>query len=550
MQNCPNDCSLKLVSPRTSDKRRLLVPMTLAFVGLLAALFVLWATPSGAMLSTDSISYLDGARSLMKGEGYSFRIYGDSKPLTAWPPLYSFLLMLVARVGIDVYTAARWLNALLVAGNVWLVGFLAYRFTNKSPVAALLSALVMAVSADILTIHMFVWSEPAFSFLTLLGFGFLSRYLTKPGWMWLMLSAVLFSLACLTRYTGGAFVLGSAVCIMAFARIPIRRRLLTLALFVAVSSIPVALFVFRNLLATERMHPVDLSFHLISLRFLWQGVYVALSCFLPGMYSWFLFLLKIGFALAFSLLFLAFTWYTWKYGELRTRLSHLLPVWITLILAAIHLAFHILFATLFGTIQLQTRYFAPLHSLLIIAIAVFFSSIVQAARKKRAIILLVTAFCMLLIAKNFKTSVGRAVGIRSNGLYFTAFSWKNSETISWLKRLKIHGPIYSNYPDVIYWYTGRSALLLPERFDENTKQLRTEYKAEMATMFQALKSKNGIIVYFHNRLREKLFPSLSELQSETPLQLLKKFDDALVLYFSVSAHPGEVDNTNRAELIE
>jgi len=546
MQNYRNDYSQELASPKAQGKGRVLVPITLAFIGLLAALFVLWATPSGAMLSTDSISYLDGARSLMKGEGYSFRIYGDSKPLTAWPPLYSFLIMLVARVGIDVYTAARWLNALLAASNVWLVGFLAYRFTNRSPVPALLSALVMAVSADILTIHMFVWSEPAFTFLTLLGFGFLTRYLTKPGWMWLMFSAVLFSLACLTKYTGGAFVLGGAVCIMAFARIPIRRRLLALALFVVVSSIPIALFVFRNLLVAERMHPVNPSFHLISLSFLWQGVNVALSCFLPGMYSWFL--LKVSLALAFSILFLAFAWHTWKYGELRTRFSHLLPVGITLILAAIHLAFHVLFATLFGTIQLQTRYFAPLHSLLIIAVAVFFYSMVQAAGKKRVIRLLVAAFCIMLIIKNCRTSVGRAANIRSNGLYFTALSWVNSETMSWLKRLKLDGPIYSNYYDVIYWYTGRSALQLPNRFDENKKQLRTEYTAEMATMFQVLKSKNGIIVYFHNRLREKLFPSLSELQNEAPLQLLKKFDDALVLYFL--AHSGEVDNTNRAELIE
>lgn len=547
MQNCFNDCSLKLVSPRDSDKRQLLVPMTLAVVGLLAALFVLWATSSGAVLSPDSIRYLDAARSLMKGEGYSIRIYGDSIPLTGWPPLYSFLLMLVARVGIDVYTAAHWLNALLVAGNVWLVGFLAYRFTNKSPVAALLSALVMAVSADILTIHMFVWSEPAFTFLTLLGFGFLTRYLTKPGWMWLMLSAVLFSLACLTRYTGGAFVLGGAVCIMAFARIPIRRRLLTLALFVVVSSIPIALFVFRNLLVTERMHPVDPSFHLISLSFLWQGVNVALSCFLPGMRSWFL--LKAGLALTFAILFLAFGWHTWKHGELRTRLSHLLPAGMALVFATTYLAYHVLAATsLSSTIRLQTRYFVPLHSLLIIAVAVFFSSMMQAAKRKRAIGLLVAAFCTLLIVQNFRTSVARAVGIRTNGLYFTALSWTNSETISWLKRLKLNGPIYSNYHDVIYWYTGRSALQLPKRFDENKRQLRTEYTAEMATMFQEIRSKNGVIVYFYNPRREKLFPSLSELQNEAPLQLLEKFDDASV--FSFSANPGEADNTNRAELIE
>ncbi len=94
---------------------------------------------------------------------------GDRLPLVTPPPLYPSVLPLVGTSGVDPIVAARWVNALFFGANILLVGLLIKRYVGKRTGISLLGAMLILTSVDMLYIHSFAMSEPAFIFLGLLG---------------------------------------------------------------------------------------------------------------------------------------------------------------------------------------------------------------------------------------------------------------------------------------------------------------------------------------------------------------------------------------------
>src|SRR4030042_5336552 len=152
--------------------------LVLALAGLIAPLY---ATAWGGGISPDSTQYVEGARSLLRGEGISAPDGdGAPRPITLWPPFMSLLLAAPGLVGLEPAEAGRWLIALLFACNVLLVGHVLARTTRNSAWAAWVSAALILLSPDLFEVHAWIWSEPAFIFLTLAGCAGLAAYLQQP----------------------------------------------------------------------------------------------------------------------------------------------------------------------------------------------------------------------------------------------------------------------------------------------------------------------------------------------------------------------------------
>ena len=109
---------------------------------------------------------------------------------------------------------------------------------------------------------------------------------------------------------------------------------------------------------------------------------------------------------------------------------------------------------------------------------------------------------------------------------FEARFWRESEAMQAITRLPRSTPIYSNYPEAIYFRTGREARLLSkERLPgEQTPRYRT---ARMARLIHDVRAGEGVVVYFTNAHRDLLL-SPNELVSVLGVRACGEIADALV----------------------
>ncbi len=134
------------------------------------------ATPYGLGLRTDSSQYINGARNLLSGDGYTRTSgAGELKPITHFPPMFSSLIALVSVSGLEALRSARLLVILLFGGGILLFGVLVYRLT-RSPGISLAGAFLFATSAVFLLVYAWVMSEPLYIFLWLGAFILLDFY--------------------------------------------------------------------------------------------------------------------------------------------------------------------------------------------------------------------------------------------------------------------------------------------------------------------------------------------------------------------------------------
>ena len=106
---------------------------------------VFYSTSFGIGTDADSPTYAMAARSLLAGKGLTIQTADAAAPvpMTAFPPLLPLLLAVFGRMGLDPFTAARILNALLFGATIFLVGAMVKRLSGSGP-ASIFAALLMA----------------------------------------------------------------------------------------------------------------------------------------------------------------------------------------------------------------------------------------------------------------------------------------------------------------------------------------------------------------------------------------------------------------------
>ena len=231
---------------------RMLCLALLIILAVAGTLLVLYNTRLGPGLSGDSIIYVQGAQNLLAGNGYSVQLgAGEVQPITGFPPLTSVSLAAAGLFDARLFDAGRWLNALLFGVNIFLAGWLVYRYTRSWLVAAIASAAVMA-QATLVVAHSWVMSEGLFILWMLLVIWTLAEYLDgarppqvkKP--MLLVLSAIFTSLSILTRYVGLSLLVTAGLGLLLLHRGGWKRRLGDAVIFGAIAAAPVALWFLRN----------------------------------------------------------------------------------------------------------------------------------------------------------------------------------------------------------------------------------------------------------------------------------------------------------------
>jgi hypothetical protein len=494
--------------------RRGWVPALVGGLALLAFWTVLIATPWGLGLAGDSPVYVGTARNLFAGKGMLYlNDLGDDSPVSHYPPLYPLSIAGLALTGADPLTAARWLNALLFAGNVVVASLMAFVATGSSG-ASLAAAFLTFASFPTVQIHSMVWSEPLFTFLGFSGLLLLGIYLQlEKRWM-LWASGVMIGFTCLARYAGIAFVWTGVSGILLIGRAGRRTAFRDGMIFLAVSSLPLALWASRNLWLAGSAANRGLGFHPPGIQDLMTGVDSLCLWLLPAgilaMPVW----VRLA---ALAVLTVLLTRFTGAESFSRSRFVQLISFFLA------GYAIFLLVARCFfdRAISFDTRILSPAYvASMILVVAGMAGWVAKAVMRPSAVRFVLSLSVIAVLSVQSATAISWWRHSYRSGLGFAEATWSRSGLLAFVNTVAPPAAIFTNVPDLIYMWTGKRTVMIPPKIHPVSRLPNERYLIEIANMTETLKISGGVVAYFNADERLWYLPSANELQRRAGLRLV------------------------------
>lgn len=429
------------------------------FAALAGAAFVTLATARyGVGISPDSAVYLSAARSLAAGHGL-WQFTGE--PLVRWAPGYPVVLAIPAALGLDLASAARWLNvalfaALILAAGAWIRRHVRYPYLGAIALAA------VALSPALLRVSVYAWSEPLFLLLALLCLLDLERFAREGRRGDLLRAALWAAAATLTRYAGVSLLAPGLWAALTRQGARPGRRLLDAVLFKLVALIPLAAWLLRNRLVAGS--PV--------------GEHAASSYSAPASVGLVLEQLSRWLVppvgppaarVALVITVLAAMAWVLRRGA-RDRGPGAWPLAPTAVWAVAYAVLVVAWTSLSAVEQINERYLAPLYLPLVVMAACALGTL--ARRPERALAGRV-AIALMLVWLAYPTArtalhVGVYLAVGVGG--YELPQWRESELVKLLRAHPEAQPLFSNAPDAVYAVSGAPAMLSPRRTYYNSPQ--------------------------------------------------------------------------------
>ncbi len=467
-------------------------------ISILGAFLTLWVSPHGFTVTPDSVYYLMGAEGIRRGLGFvSFEAGGILRPITHWPPLYSLLIA---------FLGAGAVNVLSFALIIFLTSLLIYT-ASDDPVYSAIGGLLVSTSPILLKFSSTVLTEILFALWVLLILFLMFRHALSGRDRCLALMGLISALAVLTRYAGLFLMLP-------FAYYWLRRRLplwkgglLTLS-----PAITYVLWKFY-LISVGGEETRHLVFHPPSgyhLKVFLETV-VRFISFVPSV----LLNPAILLVLVAGVLLLVFA----RGGKVDGRRRMLIEM------AVVFFMSYLIF--LFLSISLMDFYTLPderilsvLYPLLVVALVSYLSTFPLS----RAGLFLLT-----LVALNL---YGDAALRREKSAPYTGYNgpyYRHLQVIDYVrKHLPPDAIIYSNGPDLLWYYTRRPASMLPRLILPVERRYNPRFKEEMRKMLEHLTSGKGYIVIFAP-IRRGYLPPVRDIMREVPVKDVVELRDGLIL---------------------
>jgi hypothetical protein len=471
---------------------------------------LLLATRWGVGITPDAIVYVTSARNLADGYGLVLAVDGLAyTPVTHHAPFYPFLLGSLGVVGIAPVVIARWLNTLLFAANILLVVLLGavnskqYSVNSepdqaddrlpltghRSPIAIWLPLVggLLLLPAPMLEVHAYALTEPLFLLLLLAALWLLTAYLETAAPRYLLLTAVLLALACLTRYAGLAFVLAAGLALLLWDAGPLRQRLGRALLLGAVAGLPLALWLIRNQVVAGTGTSRSLVFHPLGPGHVRQAVdtvssWLLLPLTLPG-------LVKMG---LLAVLLAGGVGLAWRvYGRSWPPLLKLLSLF-----SLVYLLFLVISISFVdANTPLDHRILAPIYLMGVVG-GVGLLTAVYAHRLSSPFMRTIGAlFLLLFLVGQGVQTAGWLQQAYRDGLGFNQRVWRQSALLAEVRTLPAGVPIYSNAPSAVHFLIGRPVQALPRKMEATTQQSNPHYPAEMAALQSQFQEETAVVVY-------------------------------------------------------
>lgn len=508
--------------------------ITLSLAG--AGLVLLATSLYGAGVSADAAKNMSTAESLLAGRGF-FDHSGQA--LVYWPPLYPLLLAgLSALSGTDVFVVGWLFNVLVMAANVYLAGSLVYEALSEKPLYAYLGALFVGFSESAVRIHANVSSDPLYITFSLVFLLAANRYMEKKSMraLWVMITFA--ALATLQRWLGASLIAMGGLVILV-ARWKDWRSLLRDGALMSTSLLPVAGWIYvhniqrYNTFWGNDSPPLDpwvnFEFSLTKMMHWFLPYHPRLDLVLYNP------LVVIG-VIFFSLLLFSKreNWASW--WRTLTRPS-VFPLFFFLPLSLIGLALTVV--TRDHLDPYSDRYYIGFLASVIVILFITWDKLVMPVlkvdpRKGQARFAILFGIWLLMypgysMYKYISTSMTN--GEASNYNYYNNRAFKENPAIPVIRELATEYPdayFYSNYADGMWFYTRRSAPLMPRSSTDMDL-------AEIESKFAGWPGeKAGYILWFlPNEFKHVVPPEI--LAEIADVELVFSSDQGLV--YSVQASP-------------
>ncbi len=429
--------------------------ITLVLVVVMAALgathILVRTWTYGAAVGFDATYYLAAAENLADGAGLkSF----DGKPYVYWPPLFPMLLALFELIGMDAEEAGRWINAasfglIVLVSGIWLTR------TLRSQLLALGGTFAVLVAYPLIDRSSYLMTEPLFILLTLMALFRMDSFLQSGKRTPMVLGAVLFGLAAVTRYTG-VFGMTAGLLMMILRRGTFSEKLQSSLAFGAISSIPLAGALVYNqttaqTLIGDRRFASDQSI-LDSVR---QILSVFDQWIIPTEHDLMNFL-YIPFTIFFVIVF---SYVISRRDErvcLRSFSSPVLPLGLFVL---IYLGMIAVITPLTSGTSIDGRYLLPVYVPMILVTSYWGDRLMS--RSSNLLQWVLVSVIMIGCIIHFGFTIQKDISDTSEGLdrgypewlHHTA-EWDESETLSWLENNPVSGTVYSPLFDLVWYRSG------------------------------------------------------------------------------------------------
>lgn len=464
------------------DNKKLLFLVILALLGVVVILIF---TRFGPGVSGDSVYYAMGGQNIAQGNGFSRTSGGgEIKPITGFPPFFSLVLSIFAFLGGNVFTSGRVFNTLLFAANIFLVGYLIYRY-NQSLWAALLGAALVLSSDTLIENHGWIMSEPLYVFLMLLVIYFLAVFLEKSRRIYWGLAIIFVILAILTRYIGVALVATGATAILFLSKKDLKQRIIDSVFFGILSAVPLFLWMSRNSAIAGTTTNREFIFHSIRPELAKQYLAELSSWFAPGQLplpAELRALISLSIVLILPAMILLADL---KEGILDRKkkpksietLPWILTAYIVFYLAVILLNSFFLDAG--TTPAAPPRYFLPIYVACVILFVIVFYRLVKRSPFSRVLQYFAVAYALVLIVINTSLSLPM-IKYPLPKIGYTSLKQNWPDAVARLEDIDHSKPIISNNPEMIYVFIDRPAYMRPIYYDSYTLKYRNDYVEQLA----------------------------------------------------------------------
>lgn len=496
--------------------------MLLLSIGLLGASYVLVASHLGIGLSPDSAVYIAAARSFQQRNGLTIMSATGPEALTHYPPLYPILLGITGALAGDPLDAAVYLNAIIFILTIVVTGHIVF-ISTRSVALALVSALLVQSSTLMIEIHAMAWSEPLFNLLMVISLYHLVRYITDENQNQLTRSSIFVALAFLTRYTGGALMLGWTASLLLLSHRPRAVRLRAVVLIVAVGSAPLLFWMMNNAFIAGTYTNRSIAWHPPSTGMLSQGIDTMSSWILPRPVPLM--------ARAVVLLAVVALVARGAYGSFRDGLAERNgPTGTLVAVCAIFICSYILYlapAMMFvdAATRLDGRILSPLFLAGSIVVCALASNTTRRPRSEKAGLLVVCAIALIVGTVRGPFWVERA---HVDGLGFASVEWRASKLMGVVRQLPVDVPVFSNAPEAIIVLTGHPASRIPSKVDSTSRLPNDDYDAEMAQMASVIRERGGAVALF-SRIDRSMLASEAEVMEVCRFVHVARLEDGALL---------------------
>ena len=504
--------------------------MAIILLMISAVILILSCTRQGAGIGSDGVVYIGTARNIMEGFGVSGISAGNVlPPLVIFGPLYPSVLAGLGLMGVDPLVGARWLNAGLFGINVMLVGAILYWY-SKEVWLALLGSLLVLFSRVLFEVHSSVLSEPLFLPFLLVGVLLLTQYLEHERRRLLVSSAVVLSLAYLTRYAGLLFVGAGVLVLILLRRTSLRRRFADIALWSISAGIPIGLWMLRNQLLTGSSTSRTFSPVLPTVNLLSSLVDFVTFWFWPERVP---LIIRIVTVLLFgSLLAGRWLWYIRREQSSESANDDdpprifLFPAVLSVMIVVYVVGLLSIRSLFTPRIDIISRTLAPAYVLTLMLILMFAHGLLRREGEKVLIKSAIIVCCFGLVLSYIIRGTIGALELQRDAQGYASQAWSRSPLMNALKLLPSETPIYTNEIEALYLLADRYAYRLPygclpddilvSKYAEADCQSE-KYLTWVESMRHKLEHEQAVIVLFNTYAEQVYAPLVPELIDGFPI---------------------------------